>query len=148
MAASAFAETEKKKVWVLRPFHVFGDGESSKRLYPQILAAARSGKDLPLTGGNQVRDFINVREVARLLYGYSLLLSGSDKLFHISNLGSGDPRPLKAFITQIWTEEKATGQLLFGALPYRDNEVMRYVPKIDKAEQDAAIEALLRLDVP
>ncbi len=56
-------------------FHVFGEGESANRLYPQILNAAREGRDLDLTEGKQVRDFMNAEEAARMIHGYAILLS-------------------------------------------------------------------------
>ncbi len=147
MAASALAHSENVKVWVLRPFHIFGDGESANRLYPQILQAARTGNDLDLTEGNQIRDFMHVQDTARLLHGYSLLLREvtQTNYFRVSNLGTGYPCSLREFAEKIWSQQGGTGRLNFGALPYRQDEVMRYVPQIDKAEQSAAINALSRV---
>ena len=46
------------------------------------------------------------------------------------NLGTGLPQSLRDFANKIWLEYNATGKLHLGALPYRQNEIMRYVPKI------------------
>lgn len=147
MAASAFAYTEKVKVWVLRPFHVFGEGEAANRLYPQIINAAREGRDLNLTEGRQIRDFMNAEEAARMVHGYALMLTEEERepLFRISNLGTGKPVSLRDFTVKVWKESGGTGALNFGAIPYRDAEVMRYVPEISKAEQTAIANALSRL---
>jgi UDP-glucose 4-epimerase len=144
MAASAFSATEKVNVWVLRPFQIFGPGESANRLYPQILEAAHHGKDLRLTEGKQVRDFIDVRDVAKMIHGYALLLVGKKEtpFFKTSNLGTGKPTTLREFTERIWREENGAGKLEFGALPYRAGEVMRYVPRIDAAEQSQVRDAL------
>ncbi|MEI8213211.1 MAG: NAD(P)-dependent oxidoreductase [Planctomycetota bacterium] len=137
MAAAAFSATEKVNVWVLRPFQIYGAGESINRLYPQILEAAHHGKDLRLTEGNQIRDFMDVREVARMIHGYALLLVDKKEtpFFKTTNLGTGKPTTLREFTERIWREENGTGKLEFGALPYRVGEVMRYVPCIDAEEQ-------------
>lgn len=47
-----------------------------------------------------------------------------------SNLGLGKPQTVLEFAQNIWKEQGAKGQLLPGALPYRDGEVMRYVPEV------------------
>jgi nucleoside-diphosphate-sugar epimerase len=147
MAASALSATETVKVWVLRPFHVYGLGESASRLYPQILKAAREGRDLDLTEGRQVRDFMRVEAAARMIHGYALLLTEEKRepFFRISNLGTGKPMSIRDFTTMIWKENAGTGQLNFGVIPYREAEVMRYVPEIDIAEHIAAANALSRV---
>jgi UDP-glucose 4-epimerase len=147
MAASALASTEKVKVWVLRPFHIFGEGESANRLYPQILTAAREGRDLDLTEGRQVRDFMNAKDAARMIHGYALMLfeDTQESFFRISNLGTGRPSSLRDFASKVWKENGGTGRLKFGAIPYRDAEVMRCVPEVNMAEQCAAANALSRV---
>jgi len=48
----------------------------------------------------------------------------------IANVGAGKPQTLLEFAGHWWNEWGATGKLLPGALPYRPNEAMRYVPEI------------------
>lgn len=144
MVASAFARTEQVKVWVLRPFHIYGEGEAPNRLYPQVLEAAQHGRDLDLTEGMQIRDFMYVKEAVQLIHGYALMVASkkNKSFFKISNLGTGNPATLRDFASKIWLEQGAKGKLNFGAIPYRKAEVMRYVPKIDQAEINAAQNAL------
>lgn len=143
MAAAAFATAHKIKVYVLRPFQIYGPGEGANRLYPQILAAASEGRDLKLTPGDQVRDFMDVREVSKMIHGYSLLLMGLAERPHFRtiNVGTGQPITLRQFTERVWRDHHGTGQLEFGALPYRAGEVMRYVPSIDLELQMAAMAA-------
>lgn len=49
----------------------------------------------------------------------------------IKNLGSGTQLTVKEFAEYWWNEWSAEGELKFGAIPYRKNEVMRFIPKID-----------------
>jgi hypothetical protein len=48
----------------------------------------------------------------------------------VANIGTGQPQTIRQFAEHWWKEWGATGKLLPGALPYRDNEVMRYVPEV------------------
>ena len=147
MAACALASSQDVKVWVLRPFHIYGEGESAPKLFPQIIASARQGGNLALTEGRQIRDFLHVADAAKLIHGYALLLEKEERtsFFKISNLGTGDPVALRDFALKVWEANGGKGRLQFGAIPYRNAEVMRYVPEIDKAEQGAATDAVARL---
>ena len=83
-----------------------------------------------MTYGEQIRDFIEVEEIAKLILKESSNLE-KEKII-IKNLGSGNPKKLKEFVTECWEKLNAKGELEFGAIPYRENEVMRYVPDIEK----------------
>ncbi len=48
----------------------------------------------------------------------------------IANIGTGTPQTILEFAEHWWKTWNAKGKLLPGAIPYRDNEVMRYVPEI------------------
>jgi nucleoside-diphosphate-sugar epimerase len=83
-----------------------------------------------MTAGEQVRDFIPVELVAD---AFIAALSRSDLKPgepQVENLGTGKPQTLRAFAEHWWKIWGAKGALRFGTLPYRPNEVMRYVPKI------------------
>jgi hypothetical protein len=48
----------------------------------------------------------------------------------VRNVGSGRPTRIADFARHWWKLFEAKGTLQVGALPYRPNEVMRYVPLI------------------
>ena len=48
----------------------------------------------------------------------------------VRNVGTGRPQSVREFAEHWWREFGARGKLLFGALPYREGEVMRFVPQI------------------
>lgn len=113
---------------ILRIFQVFGEGEDPKRLWPSLRRAALAGEDYPMTLGAQIRDFIPVEEVAQRFYAELNFRDtdiGSPK---IKNIGTGKPQTVLAFSQYWWTKWQAQGKLIPGAVPYRDNEVMRFVP--------------------
>jgi nucleoside-diphosphate-sugar epimerase len=112
-----------------RIFQVYGPGESELRLWPSLRAAAREGRNFELTPAEQIRDFVPVEEVARQLLE-ALRLSVKAGRPEVLNLGTGHPKSLREFAEGVWRAEQATGRLIFGAKPYRDGEVMRYVPEV------------------
>jgi hypothetical protein len=48
----------------------------------------------------------------------------------VRNVGSGRPQTVRQFAERWWREFGAQGKLLIGDLPYRSDEVMRYVPQL------------------
>ena len=131
IAFAGLARERNLRLSVLRIFQVFGEGEQASRMWPSLRAAALAGRDMPMTPGEQVRDFINVRDVANVFVdALSWPLEAGNPLFE--NIGSGRPVTVRAFAERWWSQWNASGRLLFGALPYRQNEVMRFVPQISK----------------
>jgi nucleoside-diphosphate-sugar epimerase len=130
LAATAFARENDIELAVLRLFHIYGEGESEERFWPSLKKAALAGDDFSMTFGAQIRDFTPVALAAeRLLYSAieQDVVKGRPE---IQNLGQGRPMSLAAFAEAQWKKFSATGKLKKGALPYRDNEVMRYVPQV------------------
>jgi len=122
----------EKKVWLknLRIFQVFGEGELESRLWPSLRKAALGGQDYPMTNGEQVRDFIHVEQVARQFLTQLEFDSKYKGTPQVLNIGSGNPQSVLEFSKYWWKYWGAKGKLQVGKLPYRKNEVMRYVPKL------------------
>lgn len=131
MAALGLAVDKQAEVVIVRPFHVFGEGESAQRFWPSLRSAALAGHDFEMSIGTQVRDFVPVEAVASILCRFateSAVKPGAPK---IHNIGSGVPCSLAEFASHWWKTWGAPGQLRLGAVPLRANEVMRYVPKVE-----------------
>ena len=124
------AAEKKLQLSYLRLFSVFGFGQHEGNLWPMIRHAAMAGEDLPLTLGEQVRDFIAVEQVAA-----ELLLAAGDETVdpgvpRVRNVGTGRPQTVRQFAEHWWRQFGAQGKLRVGELPYRSDEVMRYVPQV------------------
>ena len=130
IAASTFCRDSGAKLAVLRPFHIYGEGEKEGRFWPSLMKAGRDGADFPMTLGEQVRDFMNVREVANYFLNYLTSINIEPGVPRIENIGSGIPQTLLEFAQKCWSSIGASGRLLPGSIPYRRDEVFRYVPKI------------------
>ena len=130
MAALGLAKDKNLNLQVLRPFHLYGSGEPEYRFWPSLKKAASNGHDFEMTQGEQVRDFTPVEIAAK-----QVIESINRKITmgqpEIRNIGTGKERTLKEFAKHYWKKWNAKGQLLFGSVNYRPNEVMRYVPEIN-----------------
>lgn len=68
-----------------RIFGAYGPGEAPSRLFPQVIAALKSGSPVDLSDGSQLRDFVHVTDVARASIGLMMLKNPPDCV----NLGTG-----------------------------------------------------------
>jgi nucleoside-diphosphate-sugar epimerase len=129
LTLAAFARESPMKISLLRPFHLYGEGQHPGNLWPALKLAAMSGKDFPMTPGEQLRDYSPVEAIAAdfLRELDHDIPAGT---LRIANLGSGEPVTLKAFAEFWWKNWNSSSALQVGQLPYRDNEIMRYLPLI------------------
>jgi nucleoside-diphosphate-sugar epimerase len=100
-----------------RLFNVTGPGESPERLIPTVAMSLLRGHAVDLSSGHQVRDFLDVRDVAAALVALSA--SGADGPFNVS---SGDGIALRTLLTQIGTVLGRVDLLRFGAKGYPDHD--------------------------
>ena len=112
----------------MRLFQVYGEGEQESRLWPSMRRAALEGRDFPMSLGEQVRDFVDVMEVAKVLVSGLDFTDTKPGTARIHNLGTGKAQTLREFSEYWWQRWDARGKLCIGALPYRKNELMRLVP--------------------
>lgn len=129
MAAVGLGVERELQMIILRPFHLYGEGEDKTRFWSMLRAAARAGLDFPMTAGDQVRDFVPVEIAAAwLLRALTMPLEAGHPV--IQNVGTGRAQTLFQFADTWWTTWQASGKLRLGAIPYRAHEVMRYVPEV------------------
>jgi nucleoside-diphosphate-sugar epimerase len=132
IAFHSFACDNQIKLLILRIFQVYGEGEPGSRFWPSLRKAALAGEDFPMSAGLQVRDFVDVGQVAAAFVrsvARSDLLLGRPLIEHV---GSGRPQALIDFARAEWMRFGARGKLLPGSIPIRNNEVMRFVPNIHR----------------
>jgi nucleoside-diphosphate-sugar epimerase len=127
IALRQWAEEHLLSLEILRVFHVFGEGEPEGRLWPTLRRAALAGDDFQMTAGEQIRDFLPVQDVSIAFLNRATASSTQKPNFQIYNLSSGEPCSILSFSQRWWSAWNAKGKLLPGSMPYRDNEVMRYL---------------------
>ena len=134
MASIAFSQLAKElklKLKILRIFQVYGEGEAESRLWPSLRKAANSGDNFSMTAGEQVRDFVNVDNVAEKFVMACFGEWNDSKTLYIQNIGSGEPMTIRSFAEYWWQKWGAKGKLKIGKIDYRKGEIMRYVPSLD-----------------
>ena len=100
-----------------RLFYLYGDGEHEYRLVPSIRNAVQAGKDVLLTDGNQVRDYMDVGSVAREIVSIAL----SSKCGPV-NVCSGEPITVRELAEKVADGFSARHLLKFGAIERRPDE--------------------------
>lgn len=134
-AASQFvnmlAEREGFPGVVVRPFLVYGPGQDSKRLLPQVIMACLKGEAFACTWGEQQRDFCYVGDVAEGMV--QAARAASTQKGQAFNLASGQPVSIRAMIETV-VKLIGAGCPQFGARPYREGESMALYADVAKAK--------------
>ncbi len=110
------AHTKMSCAWV-RLFYQYGPFEDERRLVPSIITSLIRGQQVPLTSGQQVRDFLHVQDVARAI----CTILGST-VENAVNVGSGVPITVRDLAVQIATLMEHQDLLRFGELPQRSSD--------------------------
>src|SRR4029077_7562100 len=67
LLATAIAANLGVRLRILRLFKVYGPGEASHRLLPNLVTGLSQGRRIPLSAGTQVLDFVYVEDVVEAL---------------------------------------------------------------------------------
>ena len=129
-AAHAFAIEHGLEFCYLRIFSAFGEGQFAANFWPALKEAAERGGDFEMTAGEQVRDYVPVETVAGAFLHAAERPDVVAGMPFVRNLGSGQPVSMREFAEHWWGRWGAKGALKVGALPYRANEVMRFIPQL------------------
>lgn len=114
LLSALFAELGVSFAWC-RLFYLYGAGEHEDRLLPHVRRQLAAGLPVDLSDGNQIRDFIDVAEAARMIVDISL--GGETGAF---NVCSGVPRTVRQLVEQVADEYGRRDLLRFGARPNND----------------------------
>jgi UDP-glucose 4-epimerase len=113
-----------------RLFTVYGPGEHPERLLPSLIRISESGENLPLTGGEQKRDFMMVEEAAEGLLRLGL---SNHRNPEVVNLATGRLHAVRQFVmAAAQTLDVPANRLLFGSLPTRAEEMSHEPVRIQK----------------
>lgn len=132
-----FARSHEQVFVNVRLEHVFGPGDGSAKFVPSIIRQMLdSVPEIRLTPGEQLRDFVYIDDVVSAYMKIISLIEsfecGKMKCFEV---GSGSVRTVKDFVSTAHRIIGSKSDLLFGASPYRENEIM-----YSKANLDALLE--------
>ena len=108
--------------WV-RLFYMYGKGQSKNSLLSQLeLAIVNNETTFNMSGGEQVRDFLPVQNVAE----YIVKIAMQDKVTGIINCCSNQPVKVKDFVSKYLKEQNKIIHLNLGFYPYPVYEAMEF----------------------
>lgn len=109
-------------IMVVRPGNLFGPLQGKTKFIPYVIESLKENKRLDVTKCEQKRDFIYVDD---FVWAIGKLLENSSKAVgKIVNVSSGESISLKAIIEHCKKTIGSTSEVNYGAIPYRENEMM------------------------
>jgi nucleoside-diphosphate-sugar epimerase len=111
-ALSEWLRVQKVEFAWCRLFYLYGEGEDGRRLVPYLRKKLAAGEYADLTSGNQIRDFLDVRQAGRMIAEVAL---GSEQ--GPVNICAGVPVTVREFAERIADEYGRRDLLRFGARP-------------------------------
>ncbi|KOR31745.1 epimerase [Achromatium sp. WMS3] len=106
-----------------RLFYTYGDGQAKNSLLPQLRhAVAQGNKIFNMSGGEQLRDYLPVTQVAQYLVSLALINNN----IGIINICSGKPISVRRLVEQWLSNNHWDISLNFGYYPYPDYEPMAF----------------------
>lgn len=123
--------TQFNLTWT-RLFYLYGEGQAENSLLPQLKRAVERGDRIfKMSDGEQLRDYLPISEVAKLLV--SLAMAGRDN--GVVNVCSGKPISVRKLV-EGWIRENGWSiDLDLGQCPYPDYEPMAFWGDRDKLKQ-------------
>lgn len=120
-----FAEDQKITFVNIKLEHMYGPGDDDSKFVTFVIKSCMENMaELKLTPGEQKRDFIYIDDV---ISAYSLLLKKSamqKEFFQEYDLGTGKAVSVRELVETVHSLTNSTAKLNFGALPYREHEIM------------------------
>jgi nucleoside-diphosphate-sugar epimerase len=109
MALSQWVPMQSIEFAWCRLFYLYGEGEDTRRLVSYLRSKLADGEPAELTTGNQIRDFIDVREAGRIIAETSL-----GQAQGVVNICSGIPITVRQLAERIADEYGRRDLLRFG----------------------------------
>lgn len=116
------AEKAFKLTWA-RLFYMYGEGQPVTSLYPQLReAVSRGDATFNMSGGEQLRDYLPVEEVARQIVRLALARRDIGAI----NVCSGKPVSVRSLVERWKADNGWKIELNLGYYPYPDYEPMAF----------------------
>ena len=107
---------------VVRPGNLFGKYQNPSKFIPYVIQQLKANAPLNVTPCEQKRDFIYAEDFAWCIE--QVIENHNKAVGEIINVGSGESISLKSIIEICKNHIGSSSEINYGALPYRENEVM------------------------
>lgn len=105
-------------------FHMYGAEDNPKKFIPQIIKKMIKDEPIDFTTGGQRRDFICVEDVVDAIMTILAKQDSWTEPYLDFEIGTGESTPIRLFVEGLATQLNSKSQLNFGAIPYRENEIL------------------------
>lgn len=124
--AHQIASENNISIVTLRPFGIFGEGEATHKIFTHIILSILKNEDVKLTKCEQYRDYCYVENIVD---GILLAAKNNNVKNDIFNIATGEAHKLKFYVELILKHINTSKRPLYGAVPYRKNEM--WAPRAD-----------------
>lgn len=125
-----FATSRSFKFLNVRLEQFYGAFDDPRKLTSYVIKGClNKSKELQFTDGVQKRDFIHIDDV---ISAYMTLLNTKESSFSEFEVGSGQSISIRKFAETVKRLCNASTRLEFGAIPYRDGEIMHSKADVSK----------------
>lgn len=119
-------------IMVVRPGNLFGPLQGGKKFIPYVIDSLKQNAPLNVTPCEQKRDFIYADDFAWAIG--ELLKNHTKTVGQIVNVSSGESLTLKSIIEHCRKVISSKSKVNYGAIPYRENEMMDLRCSVSKLE--------------
>lgn len=119
-------------IMVVRPGNLFGLLQGGKKFIPYVIDSLKQNAPLNVTPCEQKRDFIYADDFAWAIG--ELLKNHAKAVGQIVNVSSGESLSLKSIIEHCRKVIGSKSEVNYGAIPYRENEMMDLRCSVSKLE--------------
>ncbi|WGT40577.1 NAD-dependent epimerase/dehydratase [Lysinibacillus sp. 1 U-2021] len=128
------------------PYTVYGEGDSQKKVIDYIISSLDSKNKIPMTAGEQKLDFIHIEDVVDFFITLINKIENIKQDFIELHLGTGKGTSIRELAHVIETTYSRSTNIEWGALPYRQNDIMQSVAHIAKNKEVLNWEAKIGLE--
>ena len=136
-------------IMVVRPGNLFGPLQGDTKFIPYVIDSLKQNTPLNVTPCEQKRDFIYTDDFAWAIR--ELMKSHQKAIGQIVNVSSGESFSLRSIIEHCRKVIGSKSEVNYGAIPYRENEVMDLRCSVNKLEliigQPVKFDMLSRLEI-
>jgi nucleoside-diphosphate-sugar epimerase len=122
-----FKNSDTRFVW-MRIFSTYGPLDTGNWLIPQTVDSLSRGEAMKLTKGEQEWSYLHAYDLAR---GFQMAIE-NESIEGIVNIGNPETINLKSAVMEISKNLNAQNLLEFGAIEYREDQVMKLKPLCEK----------------
>ena len=126
-----FAKKNRLPLMVLRPFNLYGPYDEKSVIYI-LIKNLLENKSIKLTKGEQIRDYLYIKDFAKIVYDIVRNLGKFENL-EIYNVGSSIPVKLSDIFNEVFRHLNKKPK--YEIISYRQNEYMSHVANTQKIKK-------------